>query len=889
MFKKKLKRSRSLKVLALIVSQAFIVTSAFAYPISGGLAKEEYLRVKAAAHNNIAGDIVSFNRGIGVSFTENNEAIADPKLELRQIFGPTQLPMGTDKKVIDEREEERGNIQGALLFLRVAEDVGDVEVKYWEIADFIQNRVSILLTVPENDSAFLVARSPSEYSVMHHGLTRNTLYMSIKMYEKIKDDPELLAGALVYSGTILKLWHDFASEQEMTLKELSQWRKKKKNREAVKNLSILFSKQAKILEEKIVYKRLDDIINASLFAAIVKTRKIKIANLDAGIKVLSGIFFNDAYKSNFSEANLAYMEKRAGLLKEERDKLYDEIESFTKGLKPAERDILENDLENDSRFQLDCNIAEKQGIIEQFERLMSISAGNSKMTQSFKNQLVDFVKLKDVTEQLIQLGKKRAQWRREVKDSAREEKKNKKPKVLGRVDKVTTSAIDGGVLVEGIKTLRDDLYQEVPGTNGVAVRSRLDANEVYVATSESTDRMKIYSKFESGMKKNQIKLSNFRPFFREVIEENSLEYIPGSDKKLAWNPELPSVIYEVKRDENGENFLFGPQGGGVVKVIKQKKTEISRERDIVNKAYKTAELKGKIDALETVAAKTQSQVEPYWPKGKLAKEISELENEIAMLGFSDFYDQKVVNSKGIEKELELARRKAQMEKFEAIRTGNYTKSSKAAAVKGIFNEVYPKEMRMLEAQLTEALEKNRQAVIIDWELLKNDPGLVLMIMEANQTLKFGLAMPKPEEKAVNFLKEVEKQTYKIGSLTGKFDFYVPYALNKAQVIELVKNIKTEQAVEKIAALGTVEWASLYKDIDDCIAIACQIGTEGGNVAQGPEALKAAMVLLNTEIFKEEAEKYAANRENGVYNFASRDLGHRLQLIMDYRKELAVFE
>ncbi len=200
------------------------------------------------------------------------------------------------------------------------------------------------------------------------------------------------------------------------------------------------------------------------------------------------------------------------------------------------------------------------------------------------------------------------------------------------------------------------------------------------------------------------------------------------------------------------------------------------------------------------------------------------------------------------------------EKFAPIvkRTADYVINRETE----MWAEVFPAVRANLNADKINEFKDNNnpRAVVVNYQLLRDNPGIGLAIMNANtqlgknKSLKFVLAYDRPGQEN-SFYKNIKGATNGAVDLAGQFDLVVSTKDSARTVIDKIKS--RFENLEKVELIGPQAWAQVYQSvpgIKDCIVVVCEIG-EGGNINQGDLALWAGLNALVNEGILTAEEKH----------------------------------
>jgi len=181
-------------------------------------------------------------------------------------------------------------------------------------------------------------------------------------------------------------------------------------------------------------------------------------------------------------------------------------------------------------------------------------------------------------------------------------------------------------------------------------------------------------------------------------------------------------------------------------------------------------------------------------------------------------------------------------------------------------------------------EENSQAIIINSQLIENDPSIAFAIDNITKQLgpekpvKFVLALDDLT-KASRLYAGVKKATQGMVDLEGKFDLLVSTKNSAQTVVDRVRSILN---VKRIVAVGPQKWVKGYQkeavaDYADCIAVVCNVGGQN-QVARGDLALKLGLnaFLAQTGILSaEEQEELNArlSKDGSFFTVKSEEVGN----------------
>ncbi len=218
---------------------------------------------------------------------------------------------------------------------------------------------------------------------------------------------------------------------------------------------------------------------------------------------------------------------------------------------------------------------------------------------------------------------------------------------------------------------------------------------------------------------------------------------------------------------------------------------------------------------------------------------------------------------------------------------------------GIFPEINHRLDKGKLADLKE--ENNPRAVLINYRLLEDNPGMGIAVINANKQLgknkrlKFVLAYENPNEVEA-FYQKIEKATEGAVDLKEQFDLVVSAAEKPDSVKKIVDKIKNEFGnIETIEVLGPRSWSLAYQGmpgIKDCIVVVCEIG-EGNSVAQGALALWKGLDALVKEGVLTEEEKHGLftlkdSRED-FFRVKTEEVGEDTGRLIDTYREIVSSE
>ena len=191
--------------------------------------------------------------------------------------------------------------------------------------------------------------------------------------------------------------------------------------------------------------------------------------------------------------------------------------------------------------------------------------------------------------------------------------------------------------------------------------------------------------------------------------------------------------------------------------------------------------------------------------------------------------------------------------------------------------------------------KNERAVIINYQMLLDNPSIALLIKNINRQLgkkrglKLVLALDDSKREG-EFYETVYKATDGLVDLRGQFDKVV---LAKEKPEEVIRQIKMEfSKVEKIEVIGPQVWVIPYR-MEQCIIVICEIG-EGNKISQGDLALLVGLdALVSKGVLTSDEEKAlskrGSNKKGNFFAIESKEVGREMQYIEKYQEEMKKYE
>ncbi len=190
----------------------------------------------------------------------------------------------------------------------------------------------------------------------------------------------------------------------------------------------------------------------------------------------------------------------------------------------------------------------------------------------------------------------------------------------------------------------------------------------------------------------------------------------------------------------------------------------------------------------------------------------------------------------------------------------------------IWAEVFPKiDIKLNSDRITEFRNNAPRAVVVNYRLLRDNPGIGLAIINANEqlgkdkSLKFVLAYDNPGTED-GFYKDIKEATNGAVDLAGQFDMVVGVEDSARNVIDKIKS--RFDKLEKVELIGPLSWTQVYQNVPgvkDCIVVVCEIG-EGNKVSQGDLALWTGLNALVTEGI------LTAEEKQGLFNLKDSEKG-----------------
>ena len=191
--------------------------------------------------------------------------------------------------------------------------------------------------------------------------------------------------------------------------------------------------------------------------------------------------------------------------------------------------------------------------------------------------------------------------------------------------------------------------------------------------------------------------------------------------------------------------------------------------------------------------------------------------------------------------------------------------------------------------------KNKRAVIINYQMLLDNPGIALAVKNINQQLgkkkglKLVLALDDTKREK-EFYETVYKATDGLTDLNGQFDKVVSA---KEKPEKIIRKIKMEfPEVEKIEVIGPQVWVVPYR-MEQCIIVICEIG-EGNKISQGDLALLVGLdALVSKGVLTSDEEKALSrrgvNEKGNFFAIESKEVGKEMQYIEKYQEEMKKYE
>ena len=143
-------------------------------------------------------------KGKGVSHRVANERIEGSKKE--RIYGNIdQIKVSSSEEDYADRTAEEAQYVDAAV--RQMESKG-----FSELADRVRSSFNLVAITPEDEIPLIALFDAEHYQAIHAGLTRRAIYIAGGLYDRVKRDPALLAGAIAHDAHELDRW--IASYQE---------------------------------------------------------------------------------------------------------------------------------------------------------------------------------------------------------------------------------------------------------------------------------------------------------------------------------------------------------------------------------------------------------------------------------------------------------------------------------------------------------------------------------------------------------------------------------------------------------------------------------------------------------------------------------------------------
>ncbi|MCX5782218.1 MAG: hypothetical protein NT145_05890, partial [Elusimicrobia bacterium] len=228
----------------------------------------------------------NISKGKGVGHYSVNEGIWSGKRYW--IFGEKQIYVdhptvikedgtsrqGEDTNYTDIRKKESVFIEKAL------EVLTEKGLAYSDVAEYIRKNLNVVMVRPSDKLPLLVTNGFENYEALHGGFERKAIYISNGLYEKIKNNPILLAGAILHEGYELMKLEKAYEDYVANIEKVSRGFFKDNNTKLVGDLH----KEAEKLELELVgegkhlnQSKLDDEIQNLISLNLVSQIKKKIA------------------------------------------------------------------------------------------------------------------------------------------------------------------------------------------------------------------------------------------------------------------------------------------------------------------------------------------------------------------------------------------------------------------------------------------------------------------------------------------------------------------------------------------------------------------------------------------------------------------------------------
>ncbi len=211
---------------------------------------------------------------------------------------------------------------------------------------------------------------------------------------------------------------------------------------------------------------------------------------------------------------------------------------------------------------------------------------------------------------------------------------------------------------------------------------------------------------------------------------------------------------------------------------------------------------------------------------------------------------------------------------------------------------FPTVNKKLNGMKLTDLKNKPRAVVINSQIIKNNPSIGLAIINANRQLgkekglKFVLAHKNPEA-VESFYAAVNKATNGAVNLKGEFDLVVSERFSPKRLALNINNAFGE--IEKIEVIGPESWLNNYQNIPgikDCLFIVCEI--DRGKTVPGDLALWSGLDALVDEGILTAGEKEGLwnlrhNQRKGFFMVKSQRVGKDVQEMIDSYREIVSSE
>ena len=201
-------------------------------------------------------------------------------------------------------------------------------------------------------------------------------------------------------------------------------------------------------------------------------------------------------------------------------------------------------------------------------------------------------------------------------------------------------------------------------------------------------------------------------------------------------------------------------------------------------------------------------------------------------------------------------------------------------------KIFSKANVVFNKNVESALKDESRAIVINYQLLLNNPSLGLAIVNAKHqfgnAVKFVLGVDE-SVKENTLYENIKSATNGLVDLKDKFDLVIVYG-KRTSPQGIVKFVKTELNVENIEIIGPRDWAMAYQtaDLENCIVLICELG-KGNETARGDMALWIGLNALVKEglLTKEERATLSANRtKSDFYVIKAVEIKQDIQNVVD---------